>query len=45
VLYFPIAFLGYLWFGILRVMGMRHQKPERVVEVRTEVIKAHAVPA
>jgi amino acid transporter len=40
--YFPYAFVAYLWFGILRVMGMRHQKPERVVEVRAEVQKFHA---
>jgi amino acid transporter len=40
--YFPYAFVAYLWFGILRVMGMRHQKPERVVEVREEVQKLHA---
>jgi amino acid transporter len=40
--YFPYAFVAYLWFGILRVMGMRHQKPERVVEVSTEVQKLHA---
>jgi amino acid transporter len=45
VQYFPIAFLGYLWFGFLRVMGMRHQKPTRVDEVRAEVSKAHAVTA
>ena len=30
---FPYAFAAYLWFGILRVMGMRHQKPERVEEI------------
>jgi len=40
--YFPYAFVAYLWFGILRVMGMRHQKPERVVEVSTQVQKLHA---
>jgi amino acid transporter len=40
--YFPYAFVAYLWIGILRVMGMKHQKPERVVEVRTEVQKLHA---
>jgi amino acid transporter len=40
--YFPYAFVAYLWFGVLRVMGMRHQKPERVVEVSTEVQKLHA---
>jgi amino acid transporter len=40
--YFPYAFVAYLWFGILRVMGMRHQKPERVVEVSAEVQKLHA---
>jgi amino acid transporter len=40
--YFPYAFVAYLWFGILRVMGMRHQKPERVIEVREEVQKLHS---
>jgi len=45
VLYFPVAFLCYLWFGILRVMGMRHQKPARVDEVSAEVQKLHAQPA
>ena len=40
--YFPYAFAAYLWFGILRVMGMRHQKPERVVEVSAQVQKLHA---
>jgi hypothetical protein len=41
--YFPYAFAAYLWFGILRVMGMRHQKPERVDEISAEVRKDHAV--
>jgi hypothetical protein len=45
VLYFPVAFLGYLWFGVLRVMGMRHQKPERVNEVSQEVQKLHGAAA
>jgi amino acid transporter len=40
--YFPYAFAAYLWFGILRVMGMRHQKPERVDEISAEVRKLHA---
>jgi hypothetical protein len=40
--YFPIAFLGYLWFGVLRVMGMRHQVPARVDEISAEVRKLHA---
>lgn len=40
--YFPYAFGAYLWFGILRVMGMRHQKPERVNEISAEVKKFHA---
>jgi amino acid transporter len=40
--YFPIAFLAYLWFGILRVMGMRHQIPERVDEISAEVRAQHA---
>jgi amino acid transporter len=42
--YFPYAFAAYLWFGILRVMGMRHQKPERVEEISAEVQK-HAAAA
>jgi hypothetical protein len=45
VQYFPIAFLGYLWFGVLRVMGMRHQKPERVGQISAEVKSMHAQPA
>jgi amino acid transporter len=43
--YFPYAFAAYLWFGILRVMGMKHQKPERLVEIRDEVKKMHAATA
>ncbi len=42
VRYFPYAFAAYLWFGVLRVMGMRHQKPERVDEISAEVKKLHA---
>lgn len=40
--YFPYAFVAYLWFGILRVMGMRHQMPARVEEISAEVRKLHA---
>jgi amino acid transporter len=40
--YFPYAFAAYLWFGILRVMGMRHQKPQRVDEISTEIRQLHA---
>ncbi len=40
--YFPVAFIAYLWFGVLRVMGMRHQKPERVNEVSAEVRSQHS---
>jgi len=39
--YFPVAFIAYLWFGVLRVMGMHHQKPARVSEVSTEVRAQH----
>ena len=35
-MYFPYVFGAYLWFGILRVMGMQHQKPERVDEIGTK---------
>jgi amino acid transporter len=45
VQYFPIAFLGYLWFGVLRVMGMRQQQPDRVSEVSAEVGKLHTAGA
>lgn len=45
VQYFPIAFLGYLWFGVLRVMGMRQQQPDRVSEVSAEVGKLHTAAA
>jgi amino acid transporter len=41
VRYFPYIFGAYLWFGILRVMGMQHQKPERVAEVGAEVRALH----
>jgi amino acid transporter len=40
--YFPYAFVAYLWFGVLRVMGMRHQMPARVEEISAEVRKMHA---
>jgi len=40
--YFPYAFAAYLWFGIVRVMGMRHQKPEHVDSIRMEVQKLHS---
>jgi len=42
---FPYIFGGYLWFGVLRIMAMQHQKPERVVEISEEVKKLHAQPA
>jgi hypothetical protein len=42
VQYFPVAFIAYLWFGVLRVMGMRHQKPKRVDEVSAEVRSQHS---
>lgn len=42
VRYFPYVFAAYLWFGVLRVMAMQHQKPDRVVEIREEVQKLHA---
>jgi hypothetical protein len=40
--YFPYAFVAYLWFGVLRVMGMREQTPQRVAEISAEVQKMHA---
>jgi len=39
---FPYVFGAYLWFGVVRVMAMQHQKPERVEEISLEVQKAHA---
>jgi amino acid transporter len=39
---FPYVFLGYLWFGLIQVMSMQHQKPQRVVEVSAEVRKQHS---
>lgn len=39
---FPYVFLGYLWFGLIQVMSMQHQKPSRVEEVSAEVVKLHA---
>jgi amino acid transporter len=44
VRYFPYIFGAYLWFGILRVMAMQHQKPSRVEEIGME-IKKLAQPA
>ena len=44
VRYFPYIFGAYLWFGILRVMAMQHQKPSRVEEISVE-IKKLAQPA
>ncbi len=43
--YFPYAFAVYLFFGLLRVMGMQHQKPERVGEIHAEVKKLHVATA
>jgi len=40
--YFPYAFLAYLWFGVIQVMSMQHQKPARVEEVSAEVRKLHS---
>lgn len=45
VRYFPYVFAAYLWFGVLRVMAMRHQKPERVEEISAEVQKQHSPEA
>lgn len=42
---FPYVFGAYLWFGIIRVMAMQHQKPERVVEITKEIKQVHAQPA
>jgi amino acid transporter len=39
---FPYVFLGYLWFGLIQVMSMQHQKPKRVEEVSAEVRAMHA---
>jgi amino acid transporter len=38
---FPYVFLGYLWFGLIQVMSMQHQKARRVEEVKEEVYKLH----
>src|SRR5258706_1180687 len=42
VRYFPYGFAAYLFFGYVRVMGMQHQKPQRVEEIHDEVKKMHA---
>ncbi len=42
VRYFPYVFAAYLFFGYVRVMGMQHQKPQRVEEIHDEVKKMHA---
>lgn len=39
---FPYAFGAYLWFGILRVMAMQHQKPDRIQEIAKEIKQVHA---
>jgi amino acid transporter len=39
---FPYVFLGYLWFGLIQVMSMQHQKPKVVEEVSAEVRTQHA---
>jgi hypothetical protein len=39
---FPYVFLGYLWFGLIQVMSMQHQKAKRVEEVSAEVRAQHA---
>ncbi|HTV62385.1 MAG TPA: APC family permease, partial [Verrucomicrobiae bacterium] len=38
---FPYVFLGYLWFGLIQVMSMQHQKSQRVAEVGAEVRAQH----
>ena len=43
--YFPYVFGIYLFFGLLRVMAMQHQKPARVDEIHDEVQKLHVVTA
>jgi len=43
--YFPYAFGIYLFFGLLRVMAMQHQKPARVDEIHDEIKKIHVVAA
>ena len=45
VRYFPYVFGGYLWFGLMRVMAMQHQKPTRVEEISEEVQKSHVATA
>lgn len=45
VRYFPYIFAAYLWFGLLRIMAMRHQKPQRVEEISLEIQKLHAEAA
>jgi amino acid transporter len=42
---FPYVFLGYLWFGLIQVMSMQHQKPARVAEVGAEVRALHTEAA
>jgi len=42
---FPYVFVAYLWFGVVRVMAMQHQTPQRVEEISLEIQKAHAQTA
>jgi hypothetical protein len=38
---FPYVFVGYLWFGLIQVMSMQHQKPKLVQEIGDEVRSQH----
>jgi amino acid transporter len=42
---FPYIFVGYLWFGLIQVLSMQHQKPKRVEEVTRKTKQLHAQPA
>jgi amino acid transporter len=42
---FPYIFAGYLLLGCIRVKAMRHQKADRLVEIRHEINKLHAQPS
>jgi amino acid transporter len=42
VRYFPYVFGAYLFLGYARIMAMQHQKPDRLVEISSEIQKLHA---
>jgi hypothetical protein len=42
VSYFPYIFLAYLLIGIVRVVALKVQAPERIKEIREKIHSQHA---